>query len=268
MELLWTEKFTGENIWEPNFRGHLIKWNNQPIFMFRKERQLAGIVIGPNGMSNAMILTPNVSVAIPRNWMFFENYLMCDEKCCIDLNSMQKCKEIPKNVQLEFFDKAVKNEKHFINDAYVFGEYTISHRGEFGYQCKHNSDVVWNFTGQGYLHTDILRFDNCIVFGTDGRGGHFYILELSSGKILCDINTHGTNHYAFENDTFYILSQEKQSVVKSISIRSGIIIDEISLKGKIDSNSRILQYKKNILTTTFQYSAGVPKSVLFNFIRM
>ena len=99
-------------------------------------------------------------------------------------------------------------------------------------------------------------------------GGHFYIVELQSGRVMCDINTHGTNHYVFKNDRFYILSKEKKSVIKCISSLDGSIIEEVVLEGKLNTNSRILQDDNRLVVNTFQYRAGLPNALIIHYLDM
>ena len=63
---------------------------------------------------------------------------------------------------------------HLSCDDFVFGEYTISHYGEWGYACKKNGQLLWKKSLKGYLYTEIILDRGNIVFGTAGQGGHFY----------------------------------------------------------------------------------------------
>ena len=63
--------------------------------------------------------------------------------------------------------------------------------------------TLWTFTFIGYLYTDVFEYDGIIYFGTAGQGGRFYGLNLLSGEVLHEINTHGTTRFTRHNGKFY-----------------------------------------------------------------
>lgn len=66
-----------------------------------------------------------------------------------------------------------------------------------------NDERLWTFTVIGYLYTDISEYDGIIYFGTAGQGGRFYGLNLLSGEVIHEVNTHGTSSYTRFNNKFY-----------------------------------------------------------------
>lgn len=62
---------------------------------------------------------------------------------------------------------------------------------------------LWTFTVIGYLYTDISEYDGIIYFGTAGQGGRFYGLNLLSGEVIHEVNTHGTSSFTWFNNKFY-----------------------------------------------------------------
>ena len=85
-----------------------------------------------------------------------------------------------------------QDPSHYTYDSFSFGEYTVSHKGEWGYQCHKNGQLLWTKSLKGYLYTDIVLIGENIVFGTSGYGGHFYSLNLENGNVVFDFNTKGT----------------------------------------------------------------------------
>ena len=104
-------------------------------------------------------------------------------------------------------NKKSSTEKHNSHDLtlddFIFGEYTISHYGEWGYMCKKNGQLLWKKSLKGYLYTEIVLNQNNIVFGTAGQGGHFYSLNIDTGDIIFDFNTKGTSKYFDANNSYY-----------------------------------------------------------------
>ncbi|MBR6768177.1 MAG: hypothetical protein IKM34_01660 [Clostridia bacterium] len=126
-------------------------------------------------------------------------------------------------------------EKHNLHDLslddFVFGEYTISHYGEWGYVCKKNEQLLWKKSLKGYLYTDIVLNQNNIVFGTSGQGGHFYSLNLDTGEIVFDFNTKGTSQFFDENNSYYFCSvNNKYTQILRIDY-NGKILGNIEVEG-------------------------------------
>ena len=116
------------------------------------------------------------------------------------------------------------------SEDFVFGDYTISHHGEWGYMCKKNDQLLWKQSLNGYLYTNIALNQNNIVFGTSGQGGHFYSLNLDTGEIVFDFNTKGTSKFFDVNDSYYFCSVNKNSQILRIDY-NGKILESIEIEG-------------------------------------
>ena len=127
---------------------------------------------------------------------------------------------------------AKKQTSHDLTlDDFVFGEYTISHYGEWGYTCKKNDQLLWKKSLKGYLYTDIVLNQNNIVFGTSGQGGHFYALNLDTGEIVFDFNTKGTSEFFDINNSYYFCSvNNKNTQILRIDY-NGNILENIEVEG-------------------------------------
>ena len=96
------------------------------------------------------------------------------------------------------------DEPYFYSDhIFHLPPYEIRHKGEFSYVCSREGRPVWSFRTRGYLYTDMVQYDDAVVFGTAGMGGHFIALRLSDGSPIFDVNTKGTSHYVHRENTFY-----------------------------------------------------------------
>lgn len=120
---------------------------------------------------------------------------------------------------------------HLECDDFVFGEYTISHHGQWGYMCKKNGELLWKKSLKGYLYTDMFLNQNNIVFGTSGQGGHFYSLDIDTGEIVFDFNTKGTSVFFNINNSFYFCSTDSKSTQILRIDYSGNILENIELEG-------------------------------------
>lgn len=137
--------------------------------------------------------------------------------CCKDGESEQR------------FSKCTSRD--LTSDDFIFGEYIISHHGEWGYMCRKNGQLLWKKSLKGYLYTEIVSDCGSLIFGTGGRGGHFYSLNIETGEIIFDFDTKGTSKFFAVNDRYYFCSaSNKNTQVVGIN-RSGKIIENMELEG-------------------------------------
>lgn len=136
---------------------------------------------------------------------------------------------------------------HLECDDFVFGEYTISHYGQWGYMCKKNDELLWKVSLKGYLYTDIILNQNNIVFGTSGQGGHFYSLNIETGEIVFDYNTRGTSKFYHVNDSFYFCSTDNKGTQILRIDYSGNILEKIDIEGVYYDGYSLLSLCEDIL---------------------
>ena len=123
-----------------------------------------------------------------------------------------------------------KDATHYSTDSFSFGEHIVSHKGEWGYQCHKNGQLLWTKSLKGYLFTDIELIDKNIVFGTSGYGGHFYSLNLENGNVIFDFNTKGTSQFYYDG-FFYICSRNQRCTDLLKITTTGEIVENIRLNG-------------------------------------
>ncbi len=136
-------------------------------------------------------------------------------------------------------DTKIKKKQHADNydpyhlscDDFAFGEYTISHHGEWGYACKKNDQLLWKKSLKGYLYTDIVLKQGNIIFGTSGQGGHFYSLNIDTGEVVFDFNTRGTSVYFDVNQNYYFCSTDKKNTRILRIDYDGNILENIEAEG-------------------------------------
>ncbi len=140
-----------------------------------------------------------------------------------------------------------KHPKHYCDDDFIFDNYKISHQGEWGLVCSKNQETIWKKSLKGYLYTDIIKNNNRIVFGTSGYGGHFYSINIDSGKIVFDFNTKGTSSFFCANDSYYFCSKEKKTTKLLRIDFDGNILEMIELSGVYHDYECPITMKDNLL---------------------
>ena len=124
-----------------------------------------------------------------------------------------------------------RNSHDLTLDDFIFGEYTISHYGEWGYMCKKNGQLLWKKSLKGYLYTEIILAQGNIVFGTAGQGGHFYSLNIDTGEIVFDFNTMGTSIFFDVNNNYYFCATDKKNTQIHRIDHDGNVLETIEIEG-------------------------------------
>ena len=121
---------------------------------------------------------------------------------------------------------------HFERDDFVFGDYTISHSGEWGSVCHKNNQQLWKRSLKGYLYTDMIQNQGNVTFGTSGQGGHFYSVNIDTGETVFDFNTKGTSKFFDVNGNFYFCSTDQKTTQILKIDYNGTILETIEVEGK------------------------------------
>lgn len=123
---------------------------------------------------------------------------------------------------------------------------------------KGTKNQKWRIKIKGFLYTDILLKNNCLTFGTAGRGGAFYCVELESGKILTEYVNKNASEFEWMNDSI-VLSDTVGNLVQ-IDPYSGKVLNELKLKDKL-LRTPILVNKDYIYTTLHNKEKDIAKIV-------
>jgi len=266
MNTLYSLVLSSEDIWEPDFEGVFLRSNSRLFFAHRRGKSIVFSAIEERKAEAKVVETTGTD--LPANWLIVNNgtLLMYSEHCCIDLNTMQSFVVKDEHLHHEYLKNSVLRGLHLIYDTFVFGEYQISHYKECGLKCEKTSKQIWKANCRGYLYTDIILYNDCILFGTAGMGGHFYVIKLSNGEIKCDINTRGTGSFIVSNDKVYLLSREEKSKILKLSADTWNILDEIVIPGKVSSCSRLAMECDRLYAVSFLYKSKLPRQAIMNVI--
>ncbi len=155
--------------------------------------------------------------------------IMVGDNVCFSLS--QKAFGQPEEVIRQRWCAEVhRDEPYFYSEAaFAFDEYEIRHRGERSFICLRDGKEAWRCRLQGYLYTDMVRYDlpidgsdppateAVIVFGTAGMGGHFMGLRLADGSPRFDLNTRGTDRYLYDRTRFFVPVGKRGGGIAAVS---------------------------------------------------
>lgn len=268
MRLLQKIELPSSAPWEPGYSGKFYVDRGIVRFYYMYHNDIC--VVDSDG--ECLIIPINSSesnLPLPDRWLILGDkngdYLFCSDHIAIDLKN---------NIQLPCIDNGLMNHyhaewrdpMHFVQDSFLFENYELSHKGDFGYQCKRNGKLLWTFAGRGYLYSDVYRYHNLIYWCTAGYGGHFYVLSIEDGSIMLDIDTGGTASVECEGSLVYILSRKPKSEVLCIDLSSVSIIARLPIEGKVSDYSVMKLFDNKIYAVSFQYKRGALNNAILNCI--
>ncbi len=269
MVLKWSIQIARENRFAPTLAGLFYPINDELCFFYEHKGAVHKLILPLCADEMYWSGADNSRLPLPYHWgVFAENktpYLICDERHCIDLtkskNSAPCSQELMERYRRWRGEDTKPEERSF-----HFDSFTITHKGQFGYFCSENDRQCWFFRGQGYLYTEIVRWNDVIFFGTAGLGGYFYILDLKSGTPLLTLKTLGTPFILRHGEHCYIWQKGKPSRLLRVRLSSGEISAECILPDAPNDSSVMGVFQNTLYITTFTEKKGQLTGVYMNAV--
>lgn len=131
------------------------------------------------------------------------------------LKSLDKLIEVT-DTELKVIGDAPTPLDNLYSDSkvYSFGNLEVYMHSAFIMACREadSGKVVWKTNLGAYLYTDVDEKDGTLYFGTDGKGGKFFAVNLTDGSIKYSYNTRGTSNFLYYKN-YVILSDEKNKPI-------------------------------------------------------
>lgn len=270
MNIMWTEQIDADNLWEPNLFGHFFRLRETVCFIFKDWSRLCVVSNNTDKISFTYFEVQENTLMLPSHWVTVSHgntdYLFVGKNLIIDLSRMKVTSDIPQLIKSKYLSQ-VKELGYYENKSFDFGPYCIMHEGQSGYVCVKDGQQIWTFKGRAYLYTDILRWENRLFFGTAGTGGYFYVLDIDSGEPIAQIKTGGTSSIVHAGRYCYVLRNNKTALL-CVDLQTGSIQEEIPLKGKTTSDSRIQLIDNQLHAISFEYSNGTLRNAVWSCVRI
>ena len=129
--------------------------------------------------------------------------------------SLEKLIEVT-DAELKVIGDAPEPLDNLYSDSkvYKFGNLEVYMHSAFIMACREadSGKVIWKTKLGAYLYTDVDEKDGVLYFGTDGKGGKFFALNLADGSIKYSYNTKGTSNFLYYKD-YVLLSDEKNKPI-------------------------------------------------------
>lgn len=271
MHVVWSKSIRTSNPWEPEYFGVFHKKDNDITFFFKDKTNLLAISAKDREAKTIYSCRTGERLSLPREWAVVEDsgisFLLISKDKGVDLENNVFSSQIPVQAQLAY-NNHIRKEKYYEETPYCFGEYTIIHKGNCGYICKKNGSKIWEFVGKAYLYTDIVRWNDRLIFGTAGNSGHFYVLNIENGEPLICIKTGGTKNFVQIDNLCYVLSNSKNAQLLCIDLSNCKTISQCDLPGIATSNSKLTIEDNHIQTITFEFTKSQLKGAIWSCLEM
>ena len=251
MKVLWNKSIGVTDLWIPECYGLFCKQEKKVTYFFMHGSALLAV---SEEDSEPRLIHYSDDLPLPNEWCVVETttdaYLLVSADSGVNLNSNEFTCDIPSHIQREY-SHHFRPEKYYVEAPQCLGEYTVLHKGNWGYVCQKESSKLWEFTGRAYLYTDFVLWKDRLFFGTGGQGGYFYLLDIHSGKPLAAINTGGTRCIVHEDNLCYFLANDKRARFFCVDLNDGKTVSQCDLPGKANLDSRVTKIGDRIHVITF-----------------
>lgn len=147
----------------------------------------------------------------------------------------------------------IKSDYHFKNKL-------LKYNGRAVFECYEtiSNRFIWKVIVKGFLYTEIQLKDHYLTFGTAGKGGAFYCIDLENGHILTEYINSDASSFDWQKDTV-ILRDLKGNLVQ-INPYTNTVLKELKLKDKL-FYAPIIVHNDSIITTVWDKKKNIGKLV-------
>lgn len=264
----WRKEIPCKRVWPPELTGHFFKRNDEVLFFFHFDRQVAFLAQN-QAFLRSVCTTSNLEKPLPSSWYLFEestpSYLLLNDAAGINLDQLEYTEQLPSDAAAFYLEQ----RKMALHQGILWQKETwcIKSKGQSSYICEHNGKLQWSFSGRAYPYTPIFYYHGHVYWGTAGNGGYFYLLSLEAGNVIQKIKTGGTAAIVTVDHFCYFVANMPSAKLLCVDLLSGNIVEEVPLKGKIEY-SPLQLIDQQLHTITFEYKDGMPHKAWWNCVTL
>lgn len=148
-------------------------------------------------------------------------------------------------------DIIIKQNESYENKKYFFGDNLVSFPSPSTIACNdmETGNCKWKYAIKGYPYTDIEKVNDYIFFGTAGKGGALYCINLDSGEVKRDISTKGTAKYCWYNNT--VLTYTEDGHLQRLDPYSDNTVEVLKMDNMIGKSVPMMILNDCLYTITF-----------------
>lgn len=271
MKTVWTINIDDQNYFPPNHSLKPVIWENKLFYAFKTVDKIAIDESGLYGTKICVLeidlenneiehkeysLSYNRQKAIlshSKNWKFIatENVLKLDIGLVLIISTNE----------IQITNEQTKLEEFNIKSEYQFENKVIKYNQRSKLECFDVSSrkLIWEQKIKGYIYTQIEQKENLLFFGTAGKGGAFYCINLENGEKCTEYNNGDASEFSWYNES--IIIRDKNGNLAKINAKNGKTIEELKLKNKISYYAPILVDGNKTYVRIFDKKENKPKLI-------
>lgn len=147
-------------------------------------------------------------------------------------------------------DQDYTQDEFKVRTEYKFDDKYLKYNQLSTIECFDKSTYknIWKVKIRGFIYTDIELKNNCVLFGTAGKGGAFYCIKLDTGQVLTEHINSDSSNYEWQNN--FVILKDKKGNIQQINPFTGEVFQTLVLKDKL-FYAPILADKQYIYTTAY-----------------
>jgi len=274
MNMYQSRYIPSSNPWEPSFLGAFFHNGYVPCFLYKEKQDVCLLPLTCDVPTAIHVDLGNEVLPLPFGWIMLEYcgrpFLFVKPNIAIDLLQEKQLSFVPEPLREEYITHA-RPEMYFEKHQFCFDDYCISHKGNCGYHCTKAGEAIWEFIGKAYLYTDICRWNDRVYFGTAGRGGYLYVLDINTGDPIASIKTGGTACIAQMGHLCFVTSKSKKqnsSILLCLDLRDGSVVHELALHGGVTENSKLQIIGQQLHIVTFENRGDQLQNAIWNIVNI
>ncbi|MFV0482000.1 MAG: hypothetical protein ACK5LP_08445 [Campylobacteraceae bacterium] len=181
-------------------------------------------------------------VLLPNSWKFFiqnsELFLFVGFVLHVKKQKVEK-------------ESSISFEEFKIVDKYDFKDRYITYNMASKLECfdKSLQKSLWKLKIKGYLYTKIGHIEDFIYFGSAGKSGAFYLVNIKNGEVICEFINGGASEFAWTGNS--VILKDKKGNLTKINPFKNEILEILPLKNRLDDYATFVTYKDKIFTRVY-----------------
>ncbi|AGT44873.1 PQQ-binding-like beta-propeller repeat protein [Treponema pedis] len=141
---------------------------------------------------------------------------------------------------------------------YPFGNVEVYMHSPFMMACRNScsGEILWKTKIGAYLYTEVKAESGILYFGTDGKGGKFWAVNLLDGSTVYNYNSRGTSNFLFYRD-YVLLSNEKNKPIL-LHRKDGTLVKALEF-----GDYKITVYQQMIIVKDRLYAIASKKDTVY-----
>jgi len=181
-------------------------------------------------------------------------------------NTLAKLIEVRDGSVSEVGESPAPTDKVFSEQqTFSFCGLDVKMSSKFIMECRSQAtdEVVWTLRLNAWLYTDIEERSGILYFGTAGRGGRFYGVSATDGRVLFAYDTGGTVFYTWYQNN--VLLADRTGRIVMLDFQTGAEIKAFAFNHPDKPRQKLVVCSRLLVKGDKVYAVGRPAKDFYDF---